>query len=76
MENPIQALRQEKQLSRAELARQSGVPYATLTVIEGGGFNALGERSAQRLSAYTGKNVEALREDYRTWKESKLKQAA
>ena len=76
MENPIVALRRNKQLSRMDLARRAGISYPTLSTLEGGGVNKISRKTSQKIAEFSRKSPQDIEREYLVWKEEALKEAA
>jgi transcriptional regulator with XRE-family HTH domain len=64
--NPITALRERLGCSRAELARQSGCSYGSLSWVEGGYCKQLPSGVRSLLAAY-GEDPDRAERQYQTW---------
>lgn len=75
-ENPIIQMCREKQMTRRELARKSGVSYWTLTALAGGVVNSMSSRTASKIAKFAGKPADQLREDFVACRQEEVLEAA
>lgn len=65
-QNPVLRLRTRLAMSRAELARATGVPYRSLTNAEGG-YSARLPRQVLSLLVAAGVNARTAEREYQAW---------
>ena len=68
--NPIKQIAEEKGISRAELGRQAGIPYATMNSISAGNVREMRFSTAKKLADYAGWQPGQVLEGYSEWRDS------
>lgn len=71
MENPIKTICKKHKMSRAEIHRETGIPYPTLSVlVSGKGMEFPGYQTAQRLCHFLEVSPGVFLDMYAEWKAS------
>ncbi len=73
--NPITIVRELKNITRRELARKTGIPYATLSNIETGCPGHIHAKTAVKIAEFSQQKPSEIQRSYDKWRES-LKDAA
>jgi len=74
MNNPVQDAREAFNMTRMDLAHQSGLSYMTITSIENGYPRSIRKQTAERLAVPLYADPAELTEEYKTWRESLKKE--
>ena len=72
--NPLRIRRQAVGLSRAELARRSGLSFSSLKLIEAATGRRISHHTARRVAPFLGVDADTLRAEYAAFRESLLEE--
>lgn len=70
--NPIKKICKQLDISRAEMSRNSGIPYATLNVLASGLVNEIRYSTAEKIADFIDQEATLVQEEYRQWKRAQI----